>query len=65
MKLPPLERAHRPAKAPSPLNPDAPSTRRVGFAVVGLGHLTLKEILPAFGQCKHAKPVALVSGDAR
>jgi predicted dehydrogenase len=36
----------------------------VGFAIVGLGHLTLEEILPAFGQAKHCKPVALVSGDA-
>ena len=45
-----------------PPNPDAPS-ERVGFAVMGLGRLALENILPAFAQCKHAKPVALISGD--
>jgi predicted dehydrogenase len=62
IKLPPLEAPTEPKASPFP-NPDAPD-QRVGFAIVGLGHLTLAEILPAFGQCKHAKPVALVSGDA-
>ena len=60
--LPPLEAPTDPKAGPFP-NPDAPD-RRVGFAIVGLGHLSLAEILPGFGQCKHAKPVALVSGDA-
>ncbi len=41
--------------------PDLPS-ERVGFAVVGLGRLTLEQILPAFGECKHARLTALVSG---
>lgn len=40
-----------------------PRERRLGFAIVGLGRLSLEEIMPAFGQCKLAKPVALVSGD--
>ncbi len=62
IKLPPLEAPTDPKAAPLP-NPDAPD-QRVGYAVVGLGHLALAEILPAFGQCKHAKVVALVSGDA-
>ncbi|MDQ2771468.1 MAG: Gfo/Idh/MocA family oxidoreductase [Bacteroidota bacterium] len=62
IKLPPLEAPTDP-RGSAPFNPDAPE-RRVGFAVVGLGHLSLNEILPAFGQCKHARPVALVSGDA-
>ena len=62
IKLPPLEAPTDP-KGAEPFNPDAPD-RRVGYAVVGLGHLTLNEILPAFGKCKHAKAVALVSGDA-
>lgn len=44
---------------PSPQPPD----QRVGYAVVGLGHLTLDELLPAFAQCKKSKLVALVSGD--
>ncbi|SDM57899.1 Predicted dehydrogenase [Catalinimonas alkaloidigena] len=43
---------------PSPLPPD----QRVGYALVGLGHLTLEELLPAFGECARSKPVALVSG---
>lgn len=43
---------------PTPLPPD----KRVGYALVGLGHLTLEELLPAFGECKKSKPVALVSG---
>lgn len=62
IKLPPLEAPTDP-KGGQPFNPDAPE-QRVGYAVVGLGHLALEEIIPAFGQCKHAKLVALVSGDA-
>jgi predicted dehydrogenase len=49
-----------PDKAPGPF--DAPS-ERIGFAVVGLGHLSLGQILPAFGKTKYCRPVALVSGD--
>ena len=45
-----------------PPNPDPPE-RRVGFAIMGLGRLALENILPAFAQSKHARPVALVSGD--
>lgn len=43
---------------PTPLHPD----QRVGYAVVGLGHLSLEEILPALSSCKKSKLVALVSG---
>ena len=50
-----------PDKTPGPF--DAPS-ERIGFAVVGLGHLSLGQILPAFGKTKHCRPVALVSGDS-
>jgi predicted dehydrogenase len=39
-----------------------PPGQRVGFALVGLGRLTLEEILPAFAECKYARPIALVSG---
>ena len=46
-------------QTPNPLPPGD----RVGFAVVGLGHLALEEIIPAFGSSKKAKLVALVSGD--
>jgi predicted dehydrogenase len=47
-------------KAPGPL---LPANRRVGFAIVGLGRLSLNQILPAFAMSEYCKPVALVSGD--
>jgi predicted dehydrogenase len=37
--------------------------RRVGYAIVGLGRLSINQILPAFGHSKYSKPVALVSGN--
>ena len=43
---------------PTPL----PEGKRVGYALVGLGHLTLNQLLPAFGACSKSKVVALVSG---
>ena len=59
-----LSQIHGPSeedeKTPGPfLTPD----KRVGFAIVGLGRLSLNEILPAFGHSKYARPTALVSGD--
>ena len=52
-----------PADTPSPPPPaPLPPEERVGFAIVGLGRLSLEELLPAFAECKMAKPVALVSG---
>jgi predicted dehydrogenase len=46
--------------APGPyLSPDG----RLGFAVVGLGRLSLNQILPGFASSNYCKPVALVSGD--
>lgn len=62
VKLKPIDAASERKKPdpPAPINPE----KRIGFALVGLGHLTLEELLPAFGECKYAKPVALVSGDA-
>ena len=51
--------ADKPAgQPPAPLPPD----QRVGFAIVGLGRLTLEELLPAFVECKKARVTALVSG---
>lgn len=45
---------------PTYMKPD----ERIGYAVIGLGHLTLNQILPAIIQCKKSRLVALVSGDA-
>jgi predicted dehydrogenase len=35
---------------------------RVGFAIVGLGKLSLGQLIPAFGNCRGARLTALVSG---
>jgi len=40
-----------------------PQDQRVGFALVGLGRLSQKQLLPAFRASKRAKLTALVSGD--
>ncbi|MFY9550555.1 MAG: Gfo/Idh/MocA family oxidoreductase [Thermoanaerobaculia bacterium] len=37
--------------------------RRVGWALVGLGSLTLEQVLPAFARCRYSRAVALVSAD--
>ena len=42
-----------------------PASKKLGFAVVGLGVISRDAVLPAFSHCKHAKLVALVSRDAR
>lgn len=46
---------------PQPPTPRAPE-KRPGVAIVGLGRLTLNQILPALCQSQLARPVALVSG---
>jgi predicted dehydrogenase len=51
-----------PEKIPGPFR--KPS-ERVGYAIVGLGRLSLGQILPCFGKTKYSKPVALVSGDRK
>ncbi len=60
INLPPLSAPteRQRGEPPAPL----PPAQRVGFAVVGLGHLALEEVLPAFGASKKAKLTALVSG---
>jgi predicted dehydrogenase len=45
--------------------PALPPEQRVRFALVGLGKLTLEELLPAFAECKFARATALVSGDRK
>lgn len=52
----PTERPAAPPPAP------LPPKERVGFAVLGLGRLSLEEILPAFARSKRARLVALISG---
>lgn len=49
-----------PTPAPSPA-PQPPS-QRVGYCIVGLGRLSLEEIIPAFGEAKRSRLVALMSG---
>src|SRR4051812_47117836 len=51
-----------PDKQPPDLKVPQPVERKVGWAIVGLGKLALEEVMPAFGQCKLSRPVALVSG---
>jgi predicted dehydrogenase len=51
-----------PAFAAAAGNDTSGGGKKVGFAVVGLGQLSLGQILPAFKDCKLARPVALVSG---
>lgn len=43
---------------PAPWSPD----ERVGFALVGLGNLSVDQLLPAFAMSKKAKVTALISG---
>lgn len=38
-------------------------TRKIGYAVVGLGNIARNSILPAFANCRRAKLAALVSRD--
>jgi predicted dehydrogenase len=39
-----------------------PPGKKMGWAIVGLGTLSIYQILPAFAKCEKSKPVALVSG---
>jgi predicted dehydrogenase len=41
--------------------PDPPG-KKLGWAIVGLGSLSIHQILPAFAECEKSKVVALVSG---
>jgi predicted dehydrogenase len=41
------------------------ASKRIGYAVVGLGHISEVAVLPAFRHSKKAKLVAVVSGDER
>lgn len=59
--FPPIEaKSEKPEKTEPPGDP---WNERVGVAIVGVGRISVNEMLPAFAQSKHARPVALVSGD--
>lgn len=51
-----------PDNQPEDLPIEEAPQKPLGWAIVGLGTLALGEILPAFAECRIAKPVALVSG---
>ncbi len=57
--LPPL---HAPIEGGETLSEPRPAGKRLGVAVVGIGHLTLEQIIPGFGTAKDVKLTALVSG---
>ncbi len=63
IKLPPLDAPSEKAK-PLPRLAEPPE-QRLGIAVVGLGHLTLDQIVPAFAASRSTRLVALVSGDRK
>jgi len=41
------------------------NSKRVGYAVVGLGHISEFAVLPAFRHCKKSRLIAVVSGDKK
>jgi predicted dehydrogenase len=63
VKLPPLEAPSEKPKQPEP--PPDPPDKRIGVALVGIGHLTIEQLLPAFAQSRSTRLVALVSGDRK
>src|SRR3546814_4557337 len=42
----------------------AAPTRRIGYAIVGLGSYATRQIMPNFAGCEHARLVALEYGSA-
>ena len=61
VELPQLHAASEaPEKTPGPFEA---GPRRTGYAIVGLGHLSLNQILPAFGKTRYSRVTALVSSD--
>ncbi|MGI4944056.1 MAG: hypothetical protein ACRYHQ_26460, partial [Janthinobacterium lividum] len=58
--LPPL---HADTEVQGPPPEPLPPGKRLGVAVVGLGHLALEQIIPGFGTAKGVRLAALVSGE--
>jgi predicted dehydrogenase len=48
--------------APAEVVVPNPPGKKLGWAIVGLGSLSINQILPAFAKCERSKVVALVSG---
>ena len=44
---------------PLPLEPG----KRIGYAIVGIGHLTMEALVPAFAKTRYSRITALVTGD--
>ena len=57
-----LPSLHGPSEGGEKLPDREPPAKRLGIAVVGIGHLSLEQIIPAFGTAKNVKLTALVSG---
>src|SRR5204862_4361010 len=55
-----LESLLKPAS--SQLHVPDPPGKKLGWAIVGLGSLSINQILPAFAKCEKSKVVAFVSG---
>ncbi|HEY0484434.1 MAG TPA: Gfo/Idh/MocA family oxidoreductase [Kofleriaceae bacterium] len=63
VKLPPLEAPSEKPRTPEP--PPDPPGRRLGVAIVGIGHLTMEQLLAAFARSRHTRLAGLVSGDRK
>ena len=50
------------AAQPTPIHVPPPPGKKLGWALVGLGKLTVEELLPAFARCEASRVAALVSG---
>jgi predicted dehydrogenase len=61
VELPPIQNTQ--TEGPERTMNQAPSREREGFAIVGLGRLSLNRILPAFAKSKLARLSAVVTGD--
>lgn len=53
------------AAAITPETPTAAETRKIRYALVGLGHIAQVAVLPGFAQAKNSELAALVSGDPK
>jgi glucose-fructose oxidoreductase len=54
-----------PPAAATPETPPAPESRKIRYALVGLGHIAQAAVLPGFAQAANSELAALVSGDAK